>query len=266
MFLSFSTVVGVIFGTLVVVWGISGATDNPKAFWDFPSLLIVMGGTITSTFIAFRARYIFKTLLILPLIFVRQKINPETLRDDIKRVIDWNKRIQSGGAKAIDDLSVDPKEPEFARYVFNLIGTGYKEEEVRNFATTMIEEEYFRNLQQPNIMAFMAAAAPAFGMLGTLIGLIAMLDKLDDPSKMGPGLAVALITTLYGVIAARFVFLPASSKTKQLLGIERFRNYLLLEGAILILQKRSALYIQDCLNSYVDQKYRFGVEEKGKGK
>jgi len=98
-----------------------------------------------------------------------------------------------------------------------------------------------------------------------LIGLIAMLDKLEDPSKVGPGLAVALITTLYGVIAARFIFLPASTKTKQTLGIHRFRNYLLLEGVMLIMQKRSAMYIQDRLNSFMDAKYRLGQSE-GKGK
>jgi chemotaxis protein MotA len=260
MKLSVSTLVGVIFGTAVVVWGISGATDNPKSFIDYPSILIVMGGTITSTFIGFRARYIFQAFLAIPMIFVRQKINPESLRQDVQSVIEWNRKVQSGGAKALDELANNPQEDTFVRYVFGLIGTGYKEEEVQNFSTTNIEENYFRGLQKPNILSFMAAAAPAFGMLGTLIGLIAMLDKLEDPSKMGPGLAVALITTLYGVIVARFIFLPASTKVKQILGIHRFRNYLLLEGVLLIMQKRSALYIQDRLNSFMDEKYRFYAE------
>jgi chemotaxis protein MotA len=257
--LSLSTLAGVIFGTIVVIWGISTATTNTRAFLDLGSFLIVVGGTLTSTFIGFRARYIFKALLALPLIFLRQRINPESLRDDIRKVIDWNKRIQEGGAKALDVLATDSKESDFVRYVFGLVATGYKEHEVEAFSTTQIEEEYFRGLQQPNILAYMAAAAPAFGMLGTLIGLIAMLDKLDDPSKMGPGLALALITTLYGVIAARFVFLPASTKVKQIYGIQRFRNYLLLEGVGLIMQKRSALYIQDRLNSFMDTKYRLSV-------
>ncbi|HSQ40761.1 MAG TPA: MotA/TolQ/ExbB proton channel family protein [Fibrobacteraceae bacterium] len=264
--LSLSTLLGVVFGSLIVVWGISGATDNPKAFLDYPSLLIVVGGTITSTFIGFRARYIIKALLALPLIFVRQKIGPESLRSDVQRVLNWNKRIQSGGAKALDELASNPKEDEFIRYLFGLVATGYKEEELRSFATTQIEEAYFRSLQTPNILAFMASAAPAFGMLGTLIGLIAMLDKLEDPSKMGPGLAVALITTLYGVIAARFIFLPSSTKVKQLLGIQRFQHYLFLEGVALILQKRSPLYIQDCLNSFLDSKYRLVTNSSSSGK
>jgi len=155
---------------------------------------------------------------------------------------------------------VDPKEDAFTRYIFGLVGTGYKEDEVHTFAVTAIEEEYFRSLQQPNILAYMASAAPAFGMLGTLIGMVAMLSKLEDPTKVGPGLALAMIATLYGVIFARFVFLPASTKIKQLLGIKRFRDYLLLEGVELIMQKRSALFIQDRLNSFLDTRFR--LEEK----
>jgi len=261
--ISISTLFGVGLGALVIVLGISTATTNPKAFLDVGSFLIVLGGTITSTFIGFRWRYIFKALMSIPSIFVQQKINPNTLKEDVRRVIGWNKKIQESGAKALDELSSDSKEEDFVRYMFGLVATGYKEDEVRVFCTTAIEEEYFRNLQQPNILAYMAAGAPAFGMLGTLIGLIAMLERLDDPSKMGPGLAVALITTLYGVIAARFIFLPASTKVKQLLGIKRFRNYLLLEGVTLIMSKRSAMFIQDRLNSFLDAKNRL---EQGDGK
>lgn len=254
--ISISTLIGVVFGCLVVFWGASTATDNPRIYLDYGAFLLVMGGTLTSSFIGFRARYILKALRCIPLIFLRQRINPESLRDDIRRVLDWNKHILVGGAKALDELANDPKEDSLSRYVFGLVATGYKEEEVHSFSVTQIEEEYFRSLQQPNILAYMAAAAPAFGMLGTLIGMVAMLSKLDDPTKVGPGLAIAMIATLYGVIFARFIFLPASTKVKQILGIKRFRDYLLLEGIELIMQKRSSMYIQDRLNSFMDAKFR----------
>jgi chemotaxis protein MotA len=97
-------------------------------------------------------------------------------------------------------------------------------------------------------------------MIGTLIGLIVMLGNMDDPSQMGPGLSVALMTTLYGVLAARFIFQPCSTKVRQLLGIQRFREYLLLEGFMLILNKRSAFYIQDRLNAYLDRKMQFSLD------
>lgn len=262
--ISLSTFVGVILGAGVIVWGISTATTNPKAFLHYGSFLIVLGGTITSSFIGFRWRYILKALKSIFSIFVRQKITPMSLRNDVARILDWNKQVQQGGARALDDLSSNLSLSEFERYAFGLVATGYKEEEVRSFAGTYIEESYFRGLQQPSVLSFMAAGAPAFGMMGTLIGLIAMLEKLDDPSNMGPGLSVALMTTLYGVIAARFIFLPASTKVRQMLGIKRFQQHLILEGVCLIIQKRSPMYIQDCLNSYLDENYRHSTDHEAR--
>ena len=265
--ISFSTLLGVLFGAIIVGFGMKESTSNMKSFLSLGAFLIVFGGTLTSAMIGFRARYILKALWAIPLIFIRQRVNPESLRDDIRKAIDWNKRIQEGGAKALDAMASDPKEDHFTRYAFGLVATGYKEDEVRQFCTTQIEEEYFRSLSQPNILAYMASAAPAFGMLGTLIGMIAMLASLEDPTKVGPGLSVAMIATMYGVIFARFVFLPASTKVKQILGIRRFRDYMILEAVTLIMQKKSALYIQDRLNSYMDHNYFLALgDDKGKSK
>ena len=77
---------------------------------------------------------------------------------------------------------------------------------------------------------------------------------------------MALMTTLYGVLAARFVFQPCSTKVRQLLGIQRFREYLILEGLMLILNKRSTFYIQDRLNSFLDRKNQYSMESAGEGK
>jgi len=75
---------------------------------------------------------------------------------------------------------------------------------------------------------------------------------------MVPGLSTALMTTLYGVLVARFVFQPCSTKLKQIMGINRFREFLLLEGFMLIMENRSPFYIQDKLNSYLDRKVQYG--------
>ena len=91
------------------------------------------------------------------------------------------------------------------------------------------------------------------------MGLIVMLGKLEDPSKLGPGLSLALTATLYGLLFARFVFMPSSTKVKQTLSIERFRHFLLLEALVLIMEKKPAMYIQDKLNSYLDRKEQYSM-------
>jgi chemotaxis protein MotA len=96
----------------------------------------------------------------------------------------------------------------------------------------VIEPTYERNMAGAQVLRSMASAAPAFGMLGTLIGLIIMLDGMDDDSsQIGAGLAVVLVTTLYGIMLARLVFAPVAAKLQQREEIFRFRNFMIVGGS-----------------------------------
>jgi chemotaxis protein MotA len=89
-----------------------------------------------------------------------------------------------------------------------------------------------------------------------------MLDSMgNDPAQLGPGMSVALITTLYGVLAARLVFLPAASKIQQREEIVQFRNYLVAEGIALLAERKSPRYIQDKMNSYLDPAIHFNIDK-----
>ena len=159
----------------------------------------------------------------------------------------------------MDAISHESKD-DFIKYIYGLASTGYTIEDIRLFGETNIEETYFRRLQSANILSTMGSMTPALGLVGTLLGLITMLSKLDDPSKLGPGLSMALTATLYGLLFARFFFLPSSTKTKQTLSIERFRQYLQLEGLVLLMERRPSLYIQDRLNSFLDRSSQYSAK------
>jgi chemotaxis protein MotA len=122
-----------------------------------------------------------------------------------------------------------------------------------------------RAMVQADILNNMGAAAPAFGMIGTLIGLIIMLGNLSDPDALGPSLAVVLLTTLYGVLVSRLMFIPASSKVKQREGILRFRNFLVTEGFALLAENKSPRFLQDRMNSYLDPSIHYSIDKQGKG-
>ena len=107
-------------------------------------------------------------------------------------------------------------------------------------------------------------ACPAFGMIGTLVGLVIMLGNLDNPAALGPALSVALITTLYGVLFARLIFMPAASKIEQREQIVRFRNYLIVEGLVLLADQKSPRAIQDRMNSYLDPAIHFNIDKMKK--
>lgn len=268
--ISLSTVCGVIFGFLVIAAGILHETSDWKVFLSLSSLAIVFGGTVTVTFIGFRFKYVWNAFTATLRIFLKQAISSKSLILDVKAAIEWSKRVQAEGSVAFDAISKASKD-EFTRYIFSLASTGYKSDEIRELGTNSIEEHYYRHLQESTILTTMASMTPAFGLVGTLLGLIVMLGKLEDPSKLGPGLSLALTATLYGLLFARFAFMPASTKVKQTLSIERFRHYLILEGVILVMEKKPALYIQDKLNSYLDRKEQYsmfgdkaGAAKKGK--
>ena len=132
-----------------------------------------------------------------------------------------------------------------------LVVDGNKPEEVRELLTNSIHSAYERATRQVTILRNMASTAPAFGMIGTLIGLIVMLGNLGEDAKaLGGGLAVALLTTLYGVFLARMIFQPAADKTLQREQIYRFRNCLMMEAFVML-----ALGAHSSLHGKPDQQF-----------
>jgi chemotaxis protein MotA len=138
--------------------------------------------------------------------------------------------------------------------------------DVREILLNTATTTYERNLVQADILRFMASAAPAFGMIGTLVGLIIMLDGLDpgkgNLAQLGQGLAVALNTTLYGILLSRLILLPAAAKLQQRQEIMRFRNELMAEGLALLSDRTSPRLIQDRMNSFLDPAIRFDIDRQ----
>ena len=127
------------------------------------------------------------------------------------------------------------------------------------------DKTFERNLVPANILKGMGATAPAFGMIGTLVGLIIMLSSPGaDPKDLGIGLAVALNTTLYGVLFARLILIPAASKLTQRQQIQRFRHELITEGLVMLAERRSPRYIADRMNSFLDPNIRFDIDKQAK--
>lgn len=259
--ISLSSFLGIILGIALLAFSVHRETDNWQIFLSSSSVLIVLGGTITVTLIGYRAKYAWNACLQLLKIYLHQAITPKSLMGDVKTMVEWSRKVQAEGNMAFDSIARGSKD-EFVRYIFQLASTGYTTDDIHNFGTTSIEEHYFRRLQESHILNSMGSTTPALGLVGTLLGLITMLSKLDDPSKLGPGLALALTATLYGLLFARFFFLPSATKVKQTLSIERFRQFLILEGVILLMEKRPTMYVQDRLNSFLDRRSQYSATSR----
>ena len=193
-------------------------------------------------------------------------VDANVLKNEVGRVIRWAYTVQKNGVPALEqEAKKAVRGDKFLRFGVDMVISGYSGEEVRDIMTTTVETTFGRNTVQVDILKNMAGAAPAFGMIGTLVGLIIMLDNMGgDPSALGGGLAVALLTTLYGVMFARILFLPAATKIMQREQIIRFRNHLVAEGLALLADKKSPRYIQDKMNSYLDPAIHFNIDKMRK--
>lgn len=266
--MSIATILGVVFGFGLFVGSILLSTDNVFVFINLPSFIMVMGGTLAATFISFEPRFVVHALRVMASILLTNEVTRAILTHEVGRVIRWGYVIQKSGLAGLEgDAAKARKLDRFLSYGIDLVVTGYTGQEVREILANTVETTFQRQMVYADILRNMGATSPAFGMIGTLVGLIIMLDSMgEDPASLGPGMAVALVTTLYGVLGARLIFLPAANKVQQREEIVRFRNYLLAEGLALLAERKSPRYIQDKMNSYLDPTLHFSIDSMMKSK
>ncbi len=249
---SFSSFLAFVVTWAIVIFSIFIATSNWQVFVNTPSLLIVIGGTIASEFIGRGFRETLKALFFVLKSFFKQPMVSRNFAREIDKIKGWADQVQSGGKKAYDEIYSEVSDP-FEKYVFSILSTGYSAEESRDFIANEVQREYQISERRTQILTNLGGSAPAFGMLGTLLGLVILLSQLDDPSKIGPAMAVALITTFYGLLLARLFFIPASNKSYSIGEATMFRKMMLMEGACLIMQDKSSFYVEDFLRSFVEK-------------
>jgi chemotaxis protein MotA len=270
MFLSWETIFGIVTGVGLFAYAIYASTDNTMIFWSVASLAMVLGGTFAAVMVSYQARYVIRTLKAMMGILIPTQVSPKTLFRDVGMLLEWSQEVKKSGPAILDDKleNAGKNMHVFTKYGLTLLTSGYKGEELRELLEEFVETIYDRAQVQVGVLKTMASYSPAFGMIGTLVGLVIMLDNLSaDVSALGQGLALALITTLYGVVFANLFFKPAALKTDQKNNVERFRNVLLTEGFVMLSTKTDPIKMQDKLNSFLDPAIHFDMlNGNGNGK
>ncbi len=261
--MSIATIIGLLVSVGLVVGSIMLSTDNYLLFLHLASFFMVVGGTLGATFISYEPRYVILSLKLVMKILNAPEIGRDMLKAEVGRLIRWAYAVQKNGPVALESESKKAvRSDKLLKFGVDCVISGYTGDEVREIMGNFVESTYGRNMAPVNIMKDMAASSPAFGMVGTLVGLIIMLDNMGgDPSELGKGLAVAMLTTLYGVLFSRVLFMPAASKMAQRESILRFRNYIVVEGLVMLAEKKSPRYIQDRLNGFLDPSIHFNIDK-----
>lgn len=261
--MSWNTFIAFVFCIALFVFAVVISTDNYGIFLSFSSALIVIGGTLGATFLSYEVRYVFLGIRGIGSTFLPQRVGRNILNQEVGRIIRWGYMAQQKGLVALDGELKKVEADPFLSFGLEMVLSGYDGEDVRETLKNTAEKTLQRNLVPAHIVKSMAATAPAFGMIGTLVGLIIMLDDMGgDPSQLGKGLAVALNTTLYGILVSRIFCLPASYKMTQRHQINKFRHELIGEGLALLADRKNPRFIQDRMNSFLDPAIRFNIDKQ----
>ncbi|MFH1058019.1 MAG: MotA/TolQ/ExbB proton channel family protein [Pseudomonadota bacterium] len=252
-----ATIGGIILG-MVLIFGAIFLGGDAATFINGPSLMIVMGGTLASTLITFPLRDVGLAFQMATQVFAQRKVDP----NDVVRVIITVAQIsRRQGLVALSKIRTDNA---ILKKALTLIADGAAEDLIRQTLRIEIEALKQRRAVAQDVFRKMGAYAPAFGMLGTLIGLVQMLRNLQDPKSIGPGMAVALITTFYGSMLSSLIFLPIAGKLKSRTNSELLNLSIIFEGALSILDNNNPMLIYEKLSSFIPPRLRHAYDA-GKG-
>lgn len=252
-----ATIIGILSGlTLIGYTIISGG--NLAIFIHVPSMMIVFGGALAATLVNFPLKDVIGVLGV-----VRNAFKAEDAQESelVNRFVELSKKARREGILAID-REINKIDDKFMRTGLEMAVDGTEPETIRSVMETELTYLVERHKKGQKIFTSLGTYAPAFGMIGTLIGLIAMLRTLDDPANIGAGMAVALITTFYGAFISNLVFLPIAGKLTNRSDEEIIKKEMIIEGVLAIQYGEHPRNIHRKLLNFIPPKLRINLEEE----
>lgn len=251
-----ATLIGLIaaFGIVLTSIVLGGSAGT---FINTPSLLVVLGGTVAVTMMKFSLGKFLGATSIAVKAFLHKPTSPEAL---IESAVELAKTARQGGLLALEDAEVPD---EFMKSGLGLLIDGHPADVVRAMLTKDLKLTLQRHSDGQDIFKAIGDVGPAMGMIGTLIGLVQMLANMDDPKQIGPAMAVALLTTLYGAILANMFAIPIADKLAVRSREEDKSKSLVIDALLSIQSGQNPRIIQNMLETYLPKSARQQEEDFG---
>jgi chemotaxis protein MotA len=262
--MNFSSLLGLIFGAGVMYAALSATTSDLRLFLDPHGILIVVGGTAAATSISFPI----KDILNLVRVFLLRVLGraDTNYQEVISQFLDINRVAVGGGS--LTEITSGLKNP-FLREAMSLVATGMlSENEIKAALEQRLKTVESRYMQEANMFRTIGRFPPAFGLLATTLGMIALLQKIGQPDSqklIGPAMSIGLIGTLYGIALANLLIIPIAENLTERTHEEMALRRMIIEGALLIKARVNSVVLRERLNSYLLPKHRVArkaAEEK----
>jgi len=249
-----ATIIGLVVGVGCILYGIGSGLPG---FINIPSIAIVLGGGIASTMISFSLDDVINVMKVLPLALRNKKESPFK---NIQLLVEMSQKARREGLLALES-GQDEIEDDYLKKALELVVDGVEPEIIRDSMRLELDNMAIRHGRGQGLFKTMAALFPAWGMIGTLMGLINLLKNLDDPSSIGPAMAVALITTFYGSVLANFVCTPIANKLQQRSEEEMRMKEMMIEGVLSIQAGENPRIMEHRLKTFLSPEQKLEYEK-----
>jgi chemotaxis protein MotA len=250
-----ATIIGILLGFMVITTAIV-AGGGWQVFIHLPSMAITMGGMLCATLIHFSLPQLLAIFSVVKKTIVA-KIPPQS--ELIQKMVNFAAINRRDGALALEQEIPTIRDLFFVKGMQMLVD-GQNSEMIRELLSLEIQYLQDRHSTGKKILEFMGAAAPAFGMIGTLIGLVQMLRNLESPDSIGAGMAVALLTTFYGALTANLVFIPLAGKLGIYSKAETTSKEMIVEGVCSIAEGDNPTTVREKMQAFISQGRREEVK------
>lgn len=249
-----ATVSGLVLATIAIIGSILYGSPL-TIFIDVPSIAVVGGGLVASTLIKWPIEAVKMSLTVFLKSIFYSASDPKAMIEEIQKLAETARR------ESVFALEKVPVEDKFLKKAVTLAADNRPPEVITSILSLEIAAMEERHAKGAEIFEGMGADGPAFGMIGTLIGLVQMLQNMSDPSAIGPAMAVALLTTFYGSVVANVFTIPVASKLKQRSKQESTKMNIIVAGVLGIVAGENPRVIREKLDSFLPPKDRL-VEDK----
>ncbi|MBE0565621.1 MAG: motility protein A [Krumholzibacteria bacterium] len=251
-----ATVVGLVLAFGLIVWSILLGGDL-SGFIDLPSVAIVLGGTFGAMLVNFPLPRILGVVKVIKKTVLFAVEDPDAV---IAKLVRYAERARREGMLALEEDSEN--EPDaFLRKGLRLAVDGTDPQLLEKILETDVAQIESRHAEGSSILSTGGTFAPAFGMIGTLVGLVNMLSSLEDPTQIGAGMATALITTFYGAVLANAFFLPMAGKLEMRSKEEMLVKQMIIDGIMAIQSGDSPRIVEEKLKSFLSPTLRRKLDE-----
>ncbi|MFD1362283.1 flagellar motor protein MotP [Lentibacillus salinarum] len=254
------TPIGITLGFIMIMLAIlsKGGTQEVRSFLDIASIFVVLGGLVASLLINFKMEQIKLTGTVIKEVFHKKDHGLKELIDMFIRLAE---RARREGILALENEMEEADDP-FVKKGVLLAVDGIEPDvitDIMNAEITAMEERHYKGRV---ILEKAGEYAPAWGMIGTLVGLVLMLNSLTDPATLGPNMAVALLTTLYGTVMANLVFIPMANKLAAKTEDEMFIKQIVIEGVIGVQSGQNPRILEEKLSAFLPHDGKENEEEE----